>query len=69
MVEIFSKSLKYYSLNLARTPIEQSIKVLKKNSFDCKQTAVLVVCINNIGQYQWCFNRLLAMFLTLYFTT
>ena len=35
----------------------------------CKQTAVLVVRINNIGQWQWCFNRLLAIFLTLYFTT
>ena len=34
-------------------------------AFVCKQTVVLVVHINNIGQ---CLNRLLAIFLTLYFT-
>ena len=38
-------------------------------AFVCKQTAILVVCINNIGQYQWCFDKLLAIFVTLYFTT
>ena len=38
-------------------------------TFVCKQTAVLVVCINNTGQWQECFNRLLAIFLTLHFTT
>ena len=38
-------------------------------AFVCKQTDVLVVRINNIGKYQWCFSRLLAIFLTLYFTT
>ena len=31
-------------------------------AFVCKQTAVLVVSINNIGQYQCCFNRLVAIF-------
>ena len=35
----------------------------------CKQTAVLVVRINNIGQLQRCFNRLLGIFVILYFTT
>ena len=35
----------------------------------CKQTAVLVVSINNIRQQQSCFNKLLAIFLTLYLTT
>ena len=38
-------------------------------AFVCKQTTALVVRINNIGQYQWCFDRLLAIFLTLYFVT
>ena len=38
-------------------------------AFVCKQTVVLVVCINNIGQQQWWFNRLLGIFVTLYFTT
>ena len=38
-------------------------------AFVCKQTAVLVVRINNIGQKQYCFNILLAIFLTQYFTT
>ena len=38
-------------------------------AFVCKQTIVLVVRINNIEQQQWCFNRLIAIFLTLYFTT
>ena len=38
-------------------------------AFLCKQTVVLVVCINNIEQFQWCFGRLLAIFLILYFTT
>ena len=36
-------------------------------AFVCKQTAVLVVRINNIGQ--WCFERPLTIFLTLYFAT
>ena len=31
-------------------------------AFVCKQTAVLVVCINNIGQLQCCFNRLVGIF-------
>ena len=35
----------------------------------CKQTAVLVVGITNIRQKKRCFNRLVAIFLTLYFTT
>ena len=38
-------------------------------AFVCKQTAVLVVCINNIGQKQCCFNELVAIFLTCYSTT
>ena len=38
-------------------------------AFVCKQTAVLVVRINNIGQEKWCFDRLLALFLTLYLAT
>ena len=33
-------------------------------AFVCKQTAVLVVPINNIGQKQRCLNRLVAIFLT-----
>ena len=39
-------------------------------AFVCKQSAVLVVHINNIGQYSKDFlNRHLAIFLNLYFTT
>ena len=33
-------------------------------AFVCYQTAVLVVRINNIGQQQCCFNRLVVIFLT-----
>ena len=33
-------------------------------AFVCKQTAVMVVRINNIGQQQWCFDRLLGISLT-----
>ena len=33
-------------------------------AFVCKQTAVVVVRINNIGQQQCCFNRPVAIFLT-----
>ena len=36
-------------------------------TFVCKQIAVSVVCINTIGQKESCFNRLFAIFLTLYF--
>ena len=36
-------------------------------AFVCKQTAVLVVRINSIGQEQCCFNKLVAIFLTKYF--
>ena len=38
-------------------------------AFVCKQTAVLLVSINNIGQQQCCFNRLVGIFLTWNFTT
>ena len=31
-------------------------------AFVCKQTAVLVVHINNIGEQQCCFNRLVGIF-------
>ena len=33
-------------------------------AFVCKQTAVLVVRINNIGQQQYCFNGLVGMIRT-----
>ena len=38
-------------------------------AFVCKQTAVLVDRINNIGQTQCCFNRLVGIVFTQYFTT
>ena len=41
--------VKYYSWNLARTPIKPH-KGDEKWAFVCKQTAVLVVRINNIAQ-------------------
>ena len=53
-----------FIFDLARTPIKTH-KGDAKMAFVCKETAVFVVCINNIGQQQWCFNRLLAIFLTL----
>ena len=31
-------------------------------TFVCKQTVVFVVPMNNIGQQQWCSNRLFAIF-------
>ena len=57
MVELYSKSL-----------VRASGKVLLQlqpiKTFDCKQTAVLVVRINNIGQYKLRLNRLLTISLT-----
>ena len=37
---------------------------MKNMAFVCKQTAVLVVRINKIGQQQRCFHRLVGIFLT-----
>ena len=54
MVEIYSKSLVRAIGNALLIEFSQntSLKAIKvkKMAFVCKQTAVLMVCINNIGQ-------------------